>query len=717
METGLKLRKKYRIYMALATLGCTSFNVAFAYLAYRFKLPMYLDTIGTIFISMLGGAFPGVITAVATNLICSPAFNPDAMYFTLISVLIALCSSAYANRILYKKKGHVILLVLAISAIAGVFGTLFQWMLFKGPQFEYVSELAVYFSGHSKDISFFIWSFGFILALNLIDKGLSVFISAIVFHFIPEDVRHSFLNCSFRQTPLKTEDLDKANARKEKGKGSIKLRLSFLLVFAAFSVTLILGWVSIKMNYDSSVNKGRKTVVNAASFAARLIDADQIQNYLRSGKTAPNCDLPGYKETNELLCALKESYTDLEYIYVYQIREDACYAVFDTDDYFQEGGRIGERIEFDESYLPLVPALLKGERIEVQEAESRFGYLLTAYEPIYNSNGKCVAYVGADMSFSRISDYLKDFSVRAILIFSGFFALIIAFGIWMSGNFIIYPISALEKNIAGFMRGIEDQKKLDKSVRRLKKLDIKTNDEVENLYRSICEMAEGTADQMKSIRLLAKSNEKMQRGLIITMADLVESRDKDTGAHIQKTAAYVRIILKGLKEKGYYADRITDKYANDVEKSAPLHDIGKINVPDAVLNKPGKLTDEEYEVMKTHTIAGRQILENAISTVEGENYLKEARNMAAYHHERWDGKGYPEGLSGKVIPLSARIMAVADVFDALTSPRVYKPGFPLEKALEIIKDGAGKQFDPLIVEVFLDSVPEIKKTMQKYQIA
>jgi HD-GYP domain-containing protein (c-di-GMP phosphodiesterase class II) len=715
METNLKTREKYRIYMALATIGCTLLNVAFAYLAYRFKLPMYLDTIGTIFISMLGGAFPGVITAVATNLICSPAFNPDAMFFTLISVLVAICSSYYVKKDLHKKS-NIILLALTIGVISGSLGTIFQWMLFKGPQFDYVAELAVYFSGNRNDTSFFIWSLGLIIALNIVDKGISVLISALAFHFIPENVRQSFFNCSFRQTPLKAEDLKKANAKKEKGKESIRLRLSFLLLSASFAITLVLGFLSIKMNYDASVDDGRKTVANAASFAAELIDADQIQNYLRSGKTAPNCDLPGYKETNDLLCKLKDSYTDLEYIYVYQIREDACYAVFDTDDYFQEGGQIGERIEFDESYLPLVPALLKGERIEVQEAESRFGYLLTAYEPLYNSNGKCVAYVGADISFSRISDYLKNFVVRALLIFSGFFALIVAFGIWMSGNFIIYPISALEKYIDGFMRGIEDQKKIDKSVRKLDKLDICTNDEVENLYRSVCEMAKGTADQMRSIRLLARSNEKMQRGLIITMADLVESRDKDTGAHIQKTAAYVRIILKGLKEKGYYADRITDKYANDVEKSAPLHDIGKINVPDAVLNKPGKLTDEEYEIMKTHTTAGRKILENAISTVEGENYLKEARNMAAYHHERWDGKGYPEGLSGKVIPLSARIMAVADVFDALTSPRVYKPGFPLEKALEIIKDGSGKQFDPLIVEVFLDSVPEIKKTMQKYQI-
>ena len=149
-------------------------------------------------------------------------------------------------------------------------------------------------------------------------------------------------------------------------------------------------------------------------------------------------------------------------------------------------------------------------------------------------------------------------------------------------------------------------------------------------------------------------------------------------------------------------------------RSAPLHDIGKINIPDEVLNKPGKLDDEEFEIMKTHTTAGKRIIENAVSTVEGDNYLKEARNMAAYHHERWDGKGYPEGIHGEVIPLSARIMAVADVFDALTSPRVYKPAFPLEKALSILDEGKGTQFDPKCVEVFMDSLAEVRVILIKY---
>ena len=133
-----------------------------------------------------------------------------------------------------------------------------------------------------------------------------------------------------------------------------------------------------------------------------------------------------------------------------------------------------------------------------------------------------------------------------------------------------------------------------------------------------------------------------------------------------------------------------------------------------MLNKPGKLTPEEYEIMKTHTTAGKEIIEKAIRTVEGGSYLTEARNMAAYHHERWDGKGYPEGLKGEEIPLSARVMAVADVFDALTSTRVYKPAFPVDEALKIIEDGKGTQFDPKCVEVFLEALPDIRNVLKRY---
>ena len=146
-----------------------------------------------------------------------------------------------------------------------------------------------------------------------------------------------------------------------------------------------------------------------------------------------------------------------------------------------------------------------------------------------------------------------------------------------------------------------------------------------------------------------------------------------------------------------------------------MHDIGKIQVPDAVLNKPGKLNDMEYEIMKTHTTAGKAVIDQVIAQVPNCAYLKDARDMAHYHHEKWNGTGYPEKLAGEDIPLSARVMAVADVFDALVSKRVYKPAMPYEKAFSIIKEESGKHFDPDVVKAFFAAEDEVVKVEEMFQ--
>ena len=201
----------------------------------------------------------------------------------------------------------------------------------------------------------------------------------------------------------------------------------------------------------------------------------------------------------------------------------------------------------------------------------------------------------------------------------------------------------------------------------------------------------------------------------MVLADMVESRDENTGQHIRKTAAYVRIIVEQMKKEGIYADQLTDEFISDCIKSAPLHDVGKIQIPDAILNKPGKLTDEEYEIMKTHSRAGEEIITKVMETVPEPGYLEEARRLAAHHHERWDGRGYPDGLAGEETPLSARIMAVADVFDALISDRAYKKGFSFERSIGIIQEGIGTQFDPKVAEAFLHAEDEVRRVSQEFQ--
>ena len=701
------------VYRAVSTIMCILFNVALAFLTRKLGLPLYFDSVGIILMSFLGGSFSGIVTAVATNVLCC-LFNPESLYFTLVGVLIALAAAAVTRNEAWKNWKRLPVLVIILSLISGGLGGVIQWLIFKQPQFSYVSETASMVS-RGNGFLYALLSILLVIGLNFVDKTLSTVLALAAFHVIPGELRQEIRSSGWVQKPL-TQGEVRTIDRLNRGKGSsVKVRLAAMMITAITVLTMVLAYVSLVLNYDTAKKGGRETVQSAAGFAAKYLNADSLRLYLSEGKAVPFYSNPSYRKSNEFLRQLRDSYPNIEYLYVYEIREDGCYTVFDTDEEFQKHGIIGSKEEFDETFLEYVPALLKGEQIPVLEVTSSYGYYITAYEPVMDTRGNPSSfYVGADVRQSRFTEDMWELIIKMALVFSGFFFLVIASVLWISGHYLVYPIGSLERSVDGFMEGIEDQEKLDESVKKLESLDIRTNDELEKLYKSVCEMAVGAAEQMRSIRLLAKANEKMQSGLIITMADMVESRDSDTGAHVQKTAAYVRIILEGLKRKGYYAEKLTDKYMKDVEMSAPLHDVGKINVPDSVLNKPGKLSEEEFEIMKTHTTAGKKILENAISTVQGENYLKEARNMAAYHHERWDGKGYPEGLHGQVIPLSARVMAVADVFDALTSPRVYKPAFPLEKALAIIREGAGSQFDPKCVEVFMEALPEVKKILKKY---
>lgn len=200
----------------------------------------------------------------------------------------------------------------------------------------------------------------------------------------------------------------------------------------------------------------------------------------------------------------------------------------------------------------------------------------------------------------------------------------------------------------------------------------------------------------------------IQHSVIASFADMVEARDGITGQHIKNTSAYVKIIANALKDACEFDDVMNDEFILNVIDAAPLHDIGKIAIPDAILTKPGRLDYDEFEIIKTHPQVGAKIIEDTLSEVEGNEYLKVARDMAHYHHERWDGTGYPDGLKGEEIPLCARIMAVADVYDALCSKRSYKEAYSKEKARNIILESAGSHFDPEIVKIFMKSIKQIE---------
>lgn len=315
---------------------------------------------------------------------------------------------------------------------------------------------------------------------------------------------------------------------------------------------------------------------------------------------------------------------------------------------------------------------------------------------------------GITVSADHVKYWSTVFLVNQISIFIGVFLFVVSVFLLLVEYDVILPLNAMSYVSSKFTE--QDENSLTEVAFLLDSLKITTGDEIEYLYKVIAKMTEDNVDYINDIWQKNETISEMQNALIVVLADIVESRDHNTGNHIKSTAEYVELIMDEMLKDGIYTEQLTNEFISDVYQSAALHDIGKISVSDVILNKPGRLTDEEFDIMKKHTLVGAEIIDSVIKNLPDSStgYLHEARNLALYHHEKWDGSGYPYGIAGDKIPLSARIMAVADVFDALISKRSYKEAFDFDKAIDIIAKSSGSHFDPLVVYAFLNARDKIK---------
>lgn len=228
---------------------------------------------------------------------------------------------------------------------------------------------------------------------------------------------------------------------------------------------------------------------------------------------------------------------------------------------------------------------------------------------------------------------------------------------------------------------------------------LKTHLDIDKLIRERTSQLQQKTNQLQTL----------QNGIVSVLASMVENRDKTTGDHIERTSAYMRILITEMIKRGVYTDELKDMDIDLLISSARLHDVGKISISDIILNKPGKLTDEEFEIMKTHCAAGEYVIDQISALTEDVEFLQYARIIVGTHHERWDGKGYPKGLAKTDIPFLGQIMAIVDVYDALTSERPYKKAFDKDKAISIIMNGSGTQFNPRIADVFFEVKERFKE--------
>jgi len=223
-----------------------------------------------------------------------------------------------------------------------------------------------------------------------------------------------------------------------------------------------------------------------------------------------------------------------------------------------------------------------------------------------------------------------------------------------------------------------------------------------NRVKTHLDIDERIRSQTETLLQRTERLQRLKNSMVSVLAEMLESRDKNTGGHIERTAAYTRILINKMIERGVYVNDIDCWDIDILISSVRLHDVGKISISDLILNKTESLTDEEFEIMKIHAAEGERIIDKIISQTGDEDFLVCAKMFAGYHHERWDGTGYPHGLKGTDIPILGRIMAVVDVYDALMSDRPYKKAFTHEQAVNIIIDGKDKQFDPKLVDLFCE---------------
>lgn len=241
--------------------------------------------------------------------------------------------------------------------------------------------------------------------------------------------------------------------------------------------------------------------------------------------------------------------------------------------------------------------------------------------------------------------------------------------------------------------------------KRLYDRDMQHRQELEQYNQQLVQTVEAQVKEITSAQMAA----------IFATSKLAESKDPETGAHLERLRIFCKVICEYLAEQVDYRETVSDTFIDCIFAASPLHDIGKVGIPDNILLKPGKLTDNEWEIMRTHTVIGANTLRAVAEKHPGNAFIRMGIQIAESHHEKWDGSGYPYGLKGEAIPLSARILALADVYDALTSVRCYKDAFSHEKSRAIIVESAGKHFDPGVVNAFLHTEDRFIRVKKQYQ--
>lgn len=675
-------------------------NSIISFLSMKIGLPPFFGIAGAMAIAIMAGYFPAVWVVIFTHLITG-IFIKEFLYYSLINILIVIITVYYSQKGYFKKKTKIVRYVLETALICAVLSGMIVVEAGDVSTNEAVKGISFNLSALSP-VATTVVSVFLIFIIVIPAQTICLFIALGIVKIIPEDIKRTLHEFGWLQKPIDDKEVEQLSRTRTR---VITTSTVFViaLISTCITVLLLVAAIGSRLFIEHTQKEHEKLAKGVSEMAAKIIDGDRIDEYIESGGYGAE-----YAFIYEALENIRSISDDIEYLYVYKIMPDGCHVIFDLDSEDVIAADPGEIVPFDPTFEQFVPTLLEGGEIDIFVSDDYYGWLLTSYSPVYNSKGETVCYAGADISMRYLSNYTRQFFVRLLILCSGMIIVIIITGLWVAKYRIIYPVNSMVDRARLFKYDSEDARK--GNVELLEDLEIHTGDEIERLYSSFLQVTKDSMNSFSKMQQKSDYIEKVQANLIVILADMVENRDESTGDHIKKTSMYTLIIMKNMKKLGMHKGILTDTYIEDVYKSAPLHDIGKIRITDKILNKPGKLTPEEFNIMKLHATYGGDIIGKLIESLTQASYLEVARDIALYHHEKWDGSGYPYGLKGEEIPLSARIMAVADVFDALVSDRVYKKAFSFEKAMSIIKEESGTHFDPDIVKAFMLDPDDVRAT-------
>ncbi|MBO4799636.1 MAG: ECF transporter S component, partial [Lachnospiraceae bacterium] len=341
--------RKNSMYRAVTAIIGIAVSVLLSFIMESMGTPLYLDTVGTIFVAALGGAFPGILTAVATNMICS-LFNPQAVYFLLINILIAIATARFYGDRRKKKKADYVFLFICLVMIAGVLGTIFQYLLAGRPDSDTVYNYIYYMSGGGKAPLYPLLFLLSSIVINMADKSVSLLLALLAIKIVSEDTKKAIRNSSWLQRPLSREEVDKINHRRKGSVSSLRIRTTILLMAAATLLVSILSWISVGAYTDSLISNGTKEAESAAKLVAGMFRPEMLEKYLDSGEPAESYNGPGYSEGNYRILNIKDSNPSLTYLYIYAPAQDGWNIIFDTDSNFQDIGVVGEHYDFEEGW-------------------------------------------------------------------------------------------------------------------------------------------------------------------------------------------------------------------------------------------------------------------------------------------------------------------------------------------------------------------------------